>query len=525
MTFVAVFFAALALMFSPPAAAQSTAYKQAIALAAGKDKDVLAFYKERDYKPIWTSNADRQRRKAFLAAIARAGDHGLPTARYDAKQLRKEFGGIKSAKARGLLEVTTTQRFLQYARDLQSGVLEPRRIDKNMTLKPPRRDRLKTLRAFVKSSPTSFLKSLVPTHPDYARLLKEKVRMEKVIARGGWGPTVQAKKLKIGSSGPAVVALRGRLTRMGYAKLGISPTYNETLAASVKKFQGNHGLNADGVAGAGTIRAINVSASNRLVQVVIGLERLRWLNKPLGKRYIMVNEADFRATVYDHGKPTMVTRVVLGQAGRWRTPEFEKAMTHMIINPSWYVPASIKETEYLPMLKKDPGAAARNGLVMTDEFGQDVNPARVDFSQYGVGNFPFEMRQPPGPGNALGTVKFLFPNRHAIYLHDTPSKSLFARDVRSYSHGCVRVQKFRELAYTLLAKQSSNPKALFENTLATGEETRIDLVEPVPIYLVYRTAWVTPQGRANYRHDNYRVDGKVFRALQNAGVELRAVRG
>jgi len=155
MTFVAVFFAALALMFSPPAAAQSTAYKQAIALAAGKDKDVLAFYKERDYKPIWTSNADRQRRKAFLAAIARAGDHGLPTARYDAKQLRKEFGGIKSAKARGLLEVTTTQRFLQYARDLQSGVLEPRRIDKNMTLKPPRRDRLKTLRAFVKSSPTS----------------------------------------------------------------------------------------------------------------------------------------------------------------------------------------------------------------------------------------------------------------------------------------------------------------------------------------------------------------------------------
>ncbi len=523
----ALILAVLTLVFvgnSTPAMAQSTAFKQAVATAAASDPDILEFYKARGYKPIWTGNGDRQRRRAFVAVAAKADDHGLPKGRYDAVQLKRDFGSIKSAKARGILEVETTKRFLLYARDIQSGILEPRRIDKNMTLKPPRRNRLKQLEAFAKSSPVAFFKSLPPKHPDYARLMKEKARMERVVGKGGWGPKVNAKKLKPGQSGKAVVALRKRLTVMGYAKLGLSPEYNETLTKAVQRFQQDHGLNPDGAVGGLTMAAINTSADYRLMQVVIGLERLRWLNKSLGKRHIMVNEADFRATVFDNGRPTLVTRVVLGKRGRWRTPEFEDEMTHLILNPSWHVPASIKETEYLPKLLEDPNAMKRLGIIMTDENGQRVDTSTIDFTEYGKGNFPFDMRQPPGRGNALGTVKFLFPNRHAIYLHDTPSKSLFARDVRSYSHGCVRVQKYQELAYTLLGKQSSNPKALFHNTLATGVETRIDLAKPVPIYLVYRTAWVSANGRPNYRADNYRVDKKVFKALQKAGVELRAVR-
>ncbi|MBL4750365.1 MAG: L,D-transpeptidase family protein [Amylibacter sp.] len=504
-----------------PVFAQSTAFKQAVAQAAAKDKDIAAFYQARDYKPIWTGNRDRKRRQAFIAAANKASDHGLPTGRYDAGQLKRDFRSAKSAKARGLLEVETTKRFLQYARDIQSGILEPRRIDKNMTLQPPRRNRGSLLASFSKGSPDAFFKSLPPKHPDYGRLLKEKNRMEKIVGRNGWGATVKARKLKPGQSGPAVAALRRRLTAMGYGNLGSSTEYNASLVKAVQVFQVDHGLNADGNAGGITLAAVNVSAKERLMQIVIGLERLRWLNKPLGKRHIMVNEADFKATVFDNGKPTLETRVVVGKAGRWRTPEFEDSMTHMVINPSWFIPGSIAGGEYLPLLKKNANALSRQGIEIRDTAGNRVNPMNIDFSKYSKNNFPFSMRQPPSNGNALGRVKFLFPNKHAIYLHDTPSKSLFGRDIRTFSHGCVRVQKPLELAYTLLAKQSSNPKKLFDGLLAAGKEVRVNLKTPVPIYLVYRTAWVTAKGRPNYRADSYNVDKKVYSALKKAGVALR----
>jgi L,D-transpeptidase YcbB len=507
-----------------PASAQSIAFKQAVAQTAANDKAIAAFYKARSYKPIWTSNKDRQRRLAFVAAASKAQDHGLPTGRYDAAQLKRDFAGIKTAKAKGALEVETTRKFLQYARDLQTGILEPRKVDRNMTLKPPRRDRLKTLTAFAKSSPKAFFKSLAPTDPDYARLLKEKVRIERIIAKGGWGPKVKAKKLESGQSGAAVVALRRRLSSMGYKQLGQSKTFDAKLVAAVKQFQTDSGLNADGTVGSLTLAAVNVPATERLMQVVIGLERLRWLNKPLGKRHIIVNEADFRATIYDNGTPTFETRVVVGKAGRWRTPEFEKKMTHMVINPSWFVPGSIAGGEYLPLLKKNANALARQGIEIRDTSGRKVDPNTIDFSKYSKSNFPFSMKQPPSSANALGRVKFMFPNKHAIYLHDTPAKSLFGRDVRAYSHGCVRVQKPLELAYTLLAKQSSNPKKLFDDALASGKEVTIKLKKPVPIYLVYRTAWVTAKGRPNYRRDSYSVDKKVFSALSKAGVVLKAAR-
>jgi murein L,D-transpeptidase YcbB/YkuD len=273
------------------------------------------------------------------------------------------------------------------------------------------------------------------------------------------------------------------------------------------------------------MEAINTTAAERLAQVVIGLERHRWLNKPLGKRHILVNEAAFMAYVIDNGRTTFETRVVVGLPGRWRTPEFERKMTHLIINPSWYVPESIAGGEYLPMLRKDPDALSRQGIEMYDASGNEVDPTSIDYSAYSKNNFPFSMRQPPSDGNALGIVKFMFPNKHSIYLHDTPAKSLFARDVRAYSHGCVRVADPRELAYTLLGKQSANPKQLFESYVASGVETQLDLAEPVPIYLVYRTVWVEPNGDAQYRLDTYGVDGKVWSALAKSGVKLRGVAG
>ncbi len=517
--------AAAALLAPTQAPAQSKAFKTALAQAAQGDRDIATFYAQRGYKPIWTGSRDSQRRRAFLAALAEAPAHGLPAARYDVRALRRKFARMGNAANRARLEVETSRLFLQYARDIQSGILEPRRVDRNMTLRPPRRDRLKLLQTFAKSSPAGYLAQLPPQTPEYRRMVELKARLERVVARGGWGPQVRARKLKPGDSGKAVTALRRRLTAMGYGRLGTSPRYDAALQQAVARFQQDSGLNADGIAGRTTLAAINTPATTRLMQTVVGLERLRWLNKPLGKRYILVNEAAFRAYVIDNGRVTLETRVVVGQPGRWRTPEFEKKMTHMVVNPSWYVPASIAGGEYLPLLKKNPSALARQEMVMTDASGREVDPASVDFSQYTKDNFPFSLRQKPSSGNALGKVKFLFPNKHAIYLHDTPAKSLFGKDIRAFSHGCVRVQKPFELAYTLLEKQVPDPKAYFDGLVAAGKEVRVDLKEPVPIYLVYRTVTVTPDGRAHFYADTYKVDGKVFAALQKAGVMLRAVRG
>ncbi len=508
-----------------PVRAQSNAFRQALAQAVAGDPAIAAFYKARDYAPIWTGPRDRQRRSALLAALREAPAHGLPRGRYDERAVRAEFSNLRSDARKAEVELRTTRAFLQYARDIQSGIVTPSRVDKDMTLRPPRRNPATLLASLAKSSPRAFFKSLPPQDPGYARLLKEKARMEKVVRRGGWGPTVPGRKLEPGQSGKAVQALRRRLAAMGYKSRGRASVYDDGLVQAVARFQDDHGLNRDGIAGKETLAAINTPAETRLMQTVIGLERLRWLNKPLGRRHIIVNEAAFSVNVYENGRSIYESRVVVGQPGRWRTPEFEDRMTHMVLNPSWYVPPSIAGGEYLPLLQENPNALARQDMEMTDADGNVVNPQSIDFSSFSKDDFPFSLRQKPSGGNALGKVKFLFPNKHAIYLHDTPAKRLFRFSRRAFSHGCVRVQKPFELAYTLLGWQSPNPRQLFDRTLATGEETRIDLKQPVPIYLVYRTAWVDADGRANYRADSYKVDGKLFAALKGAGVVLTGVRG
>ncbi|MFQ5439072.1 MAG: peptidoglycan-binding protein, partial [Paracoccaceae bacterium] len=291
-----------ALFWTTPLQAESVAFKQAVAQAASSDKVLSAFYKARNYAPIWMGNRDGQRRRAFLEALKRAPDHGLPAARYDFATIRKGFSGFRSAKVRGATEVAVSKKFLQYARDIQSGILEPRRIDKDMTLRPPRRDPLTLLTKFAASSPAPFIRRLPPQTAEYAALVKEKRRMSQIVARGGWGAKVPAKKLKPGSSGAAVVALRKRLTKLGYRGGGASPAYDNSLEIAVARFQKDYGLIPDGVAGKATLAVVNTSAATRLMQVVIGLERLRWLNKSLGKRHILVNEAAFMARVIDNGR-------------------------------------------------------------------------------------------------------------------------------------------------------------------------------------------------------------------------------
>ena len=254
------------------------------------------------------------------------------------------------------------------------------------------------------------------------------------------------------------------------------------------------------------------------------MERERWINRPRGERHIWVNITDFTAKIIDNGVETFSTRSVVGARASDRvTPEFSDVMEFMVINPSWYVPRSIITKEYLPQLQANPNAA-RN-LLITDSRGRVVDRSTADFSGYTANNFPYSMREPPSQGNALGLVKFMFPNRHNIYLHDTPSKSLFGREVRAYSHGCVRLADPFDFAYALLARQTSDPQEFFQSRLRTGREQRVDLADPVPVHLIYRTAYTQAEGRTQYRRDIYGRDGRIWNALAREGVALRAIRG
>nr|WP_245890216.1 L,D-transpeptidase family protein [Celeribacter persicus] len=519
-----VTFAALPMAPMPAQAQQVSALMQSIAEAASSSKDLSEFYRATGYKPIFTDTSARAkaRREALLRAVQAAPEKGL--APYDTALLEANLRAIKSDRDLGRAEVAMAQLFLDYARDIQTGQLIPSRIDPGLVRQVPYRDGVQLLTNFAKSNPQAYLRKLEPGSPEYARLLKEKANMERVLGAGGWGPTVPGSKYEPGQSGNGVIALRNRLMAMGYLPRSAATSYDAAMTKAVQLFQMQHGLTADGVAGQGTLAEINVSPEERLASILVALERERWINMPLGKRHIWVNLTDFTAKIVDNGRVTFETRSVVGQnTGDRRSPEFSDEMEHLVINPTWNVPRSIAVKEYLPMMQRNPNAAGHLRLI--DSRGRVVNRANVDFTQYTTKTFPFALKQPPSDGNALGLVKFMFPNKYNIYLHDTPSKSLFGREVRAFSHGCIRLQQPFDFAYALLAKQTSDPEGFFKAKLSTGVESVVELEEHVPVHLVYRTAVTLPKGGVEYRRDIYGRDAKIWAALRAKGVQLRSVGG
>lgn len=496
--------------------------RQTIAEGVAGNEPVAAFYRARGFAPIWTAPGAADRRAALLAALSAAGDHGLPTERYDPEDLRAAFAGAATSRARAEAEVLATTMFLQYARDVQSGVLDPATLGISVFRDAPRRDPGDLLAGLVEGDARAFLRSLPPDSPEYVRLMRERFRLAAVIDAGGWGPEVPAGVLRPGDSGPAVIALRDRLIAMGYLRRSAAAEYDAALTGAVRDFQDAHGLAPDGIAGRGTIAEINRPPEARLEQVIVHMERQRWMNFDRGARHVLVNIPQFRAYVVDDGEVGFETRVVVGHTDADRnTPEFSDLMEHLVINPSWNVPRSIAVNEYLPELRANPYAAGHLEVLRA---GRPVSRAGLDFSQYTAQSFPFDLRQPPGPGNALGRVKFMFPNRFNIYLHDTPARELFDLDERAFSHGCVRVQRPLALAYFLLEPQAgAGAQALFDTILATGRETTLPLEVPVPVHLVYRTVWVTPDGRAQYRRDIYGRNAAIWTALERAGVTAGGV--
>ncbi|MFS4437755.1 L,D-transpeptidase family protein [Paracoccaceae bacterium GXU_MW_L88] len=481
-----------------------------------------SFYRSRKYEPFWFKSgffgSDLAALQTAVDAMGVAPKHGIPSFSSKMKVLAQQAQGAEDSQSRAAVDLEITKTFLEFGNAISAGVIEPRSASSEINVTRPFKPAAKILEAYAKAPRADFFDRLAPQTPEYQRLLKERARLGGGAAETP-GPVVPAG-LRPGMSGPAVQVLRDKLTALGFAG-GQGESFDAGLVAVLKQFQTSKGLGADGIPGPATLRALNGGAagndSAQMRKILVNLERQRWLNFDRGARHIMVNLPDFTVQVVDNGRPVFSTRSVIGKSQEFQTPEFSDQMTHMVVNPTWHVPRSIAGKEYLPILQSDRGALKSRNMRLVNSAGNEVDPYGVDFSQYNASNFPYMIKQDPDPGNALGRVKFMFPNKWNIYLHDTPSKGLFNESVRAFSHGCVRLGDPFDFAYTLLARQSSNPQGQFKSWLDTGNEKYVNLQEPVPVHITYLTAWPQADGSIRYLNDIYGRDAQVYRALVNAG--------
>ena len=482
---------------------------------------ILDFYLENDYELIWFGNnaLASQRRAELVNSLQSASFHGLPGKKYQVNSLLSKLSTSDSLFEIGLLEGLFMIAFTEYASDLDTGVLIPSEVDTDIVRQINFKDTDFYIQGLLSRNPYDYFRSLGPQSSEYARLLVEYQKLSEIIRNGGWSNIATDRILRFGDSGDDVVAIRNRLFDQGYMPNSISTKFDKKLLKAVQKYQSDHGLIPDGIIGEGTILELNITAEQRLSSIIVALERERWLGDTLGQRHIWVNLADFKAKIIEDHAVVFETRTVLGVNDEsMRSPEFSDKMEYMVVNPTWHIPVSIAKNEYLPELKKDPEALPF--LKLFDSSGSLVDRESIDFSILGKNYFPYEMKQLPSTTNALGLVKFMFPNPYNIYLHDTPAKDLFMKEVRDFSHGCIRLHEPFDFAYALLEKQTDEPQSEFQNALKSQEETIILLSKSVPVHITYRTAFTKAGGGIEFRRDIYGRDQKIYDALVELGLEL-----
>ena len=321
--------------------------------------------------------------------------------------------------------------------------------------------------------------------------------------------------------GRRVAVLRERLAITGDldAPAERDEVFGDRLIGAVERFQARHGLEVDGVVGPATRRALNLPVAQRIAQILLNMERWRWMPDDLGRRYILVNLASFDLEVMAEGWSVMRMRVVVGRPYR-KTPIFSSRMRHLEFNPTWTVPPSIAGADLLPIVRGDPDYLERSRIRVFDSWGsgaRELDPATIDWSRVSAERFPYMLRQDPGLDNALGLVKFIMPNGFSVYLHDTPQQQLFARRTRTFSSGCIRLERPMALAAYLLKDQAGWNPLRIDDVVYSGETTRVALSHPIPVHMTYSTAWVDPDGTLHFRADPYERDSILHQALFGTG--------
>ncbi len=470
---------------------------------------LIAYYQQNGGPLLWIGG---ERMDQFVARLKAAASDGLDPQSYPTDQLAKltEAVGRTDARSRAVIELYFSAAFLEYASDLRVGRLLPHKVDPNFFLKNRSIDQLAALDTLGRArSVNAFFDAWQPQAPDYGALKRALADYRAIATKGGWPTVPLGDSLKPGTTDARVPLLRARLAVTDGAEPG-GDVYDDRLAAAVKWFQKRHGLADDGVVGRNTVAALNVPVEERVAEIVVAMERWRWMPENLGRDHLIVNIAGFELKHVDNGKVVDKMAVVVGKPYS-RTPEFSDRVRYLEFNPYWNVPTDIAIREELPKLRSNPAALAAAGFeaVQRDKVYRLTD---IDWSQYGPGNFPFLLRQRPGPTNALGRVKFMFPNQFNVYLHDTPSHGAFAAQTRAFSHGCVRLSRPLDLATEVLSGTSGWDRRRIDGVVAGGDRTIVNLATPLPVHITYLTAWVD-QGTPNFRNDIYEQDAKLLNAL------------
>ena len=480
-------------------------------------------YEGRDHAPLWVRDGTlRDRAAALVDALAGAHEHGLRRSAYPlgalAGALDAAAGGDHEALAGA--DVLLTAAFSAYAADMLSGRVEPRRVEPSWHIDANAVDVDSAMRRALRADRFGeALARLAPQEEGYAVLVRALADYRRIAAQGGWPRLPDGPTLRPGDSSTVVPVLRARLRAEGFlpdaaATPSGAARYDAPLAGAVARFQRRHGLAVDSLVGPRTRAALNVSAAERVVQVAANMERYRWLPPDLGDRYVVVNVPAFRLHAYDGGREALSMRVVVGRelADR-QTPVFSDSMSYVQFGPYWNVPRGIAVEEILPQARRDRGWLARNDYEIVRGWGDDapvVDPWSLGDAE--LFSTRYRVRQRPGPQNALGRVKFIFPNDFAVYLHDTPARGLFDERTRAYSHGCVRVADPAALARFVLAGQEAWDGGRIAATLSAGARERVYLERKLPVYLIYLTAFAQ-DGEVAFREDLYDRDGPLRRAL------------
>jgi len=503
--------------------------------AVRAEASVLRFYEERGFEPAWIGpKGPKASVDSLVAALRRTGREGLNPDGYHAEAIVALREEIREDRATSKdrrrdpgrlsdLELLCTDAFLLYGSHLLTGKVSATELTPSWTLSQRRGDLLGALTGATKSGNVrQTLHSFRPPQPEYDALSQALRHYRRIEAAGGWPTLSDGPILKEGMQDSRVETLRERLRSTGDltdVESEVSPTFDTPLREAVVAFQERHGLEPDGAVGPATRAALNVPAVERVDQLLVNLERWRWMPQDLGRRHVIVNIAGFRLRVVEDGEEALQMRVITGRPYR-QTPVFSDAISYLVFNPYWHVPHSIATKDKLPEIKKDPGYLSRQQFEVFRGWGADaksIDPSTIDWSRLSASTFPYRLRQKPGPLNALGQVKFLFPNRHSVYLHDTPTRGLFAKAERSFSSGCIRVERPLELAEYLLADRAQWSAERIEAALKTSSTERsVRLPETVPVHLQYWTAWAEADGTVHFRTDVYQRDGGVLRALQAA---------
>jgi len=469
---------------------------------------VRAIYEGESWKPIWLDDDEpTDEAKEVIAHLTAAAVWGLEPKDYDADRLQWESERLQTkprptdAEA-GNFDVGMTVAVMRYAAEAYLGRVDPHQLGFGIDVPPKPLDLARTVKDLAAGSPEERLDALDPPFPLFGRLVVALAEMRAVAGRSDY-PVIPADlpKLREGDRHPAVPEIRRLMTILRDLPAGAPPPrnatrYDATLAAAVRRFQERHGRTADAVIGKSTLQDLRVPPQHRVQQIELAMERLRWLPAQFADRFIVVNVPEFRLRAFDTGSetPRLSMGVVVGSAARENeTPILQADMRYVIFRPIWTVPDEITKKEIQPKLEKDPTYLAKQNMEY-DSAGR--------------------IRQLPGPNNSLGLVKFILPNPYQVYLHDTPSKELFRRSRRDFSHGCIRVADPVALAQFVLGDGWDHAR-IVEAMKNGPERNRVDLAAPVPVYLLYTTAVVDPDGRIYFYEDIYNYDARLARGLVN----------